>query len=107
VFSYASSFTSGEAGIVIVNTGLSSQIVSVNIQNFVAGTRYYYYTLTGGTDNGEFSGKVYINGNGPTGANGGPSNYLQLTAKSAVIEGGIKVSAPPRSVIFIVADGKK
>ncbi|TWI95274.1 hypothetical protein JN11_04388 [Mucilaginibacter frigoritolerans] len=107
VLSYASSFTSGEAGVVIVNKGTSSQIVSVSLKNFAPGTRYYYYTFTGGTDNGEFSGKVYINGNGPDGANGGPADYLTLTASSSTMNSGIKVSVPPRSVIFLVADSKK
>lgn len=107
VLSYASSFTSGEAGIVIVNKGTSSQIVGVNITNFAPGTKYHYYTFTGGTDNGEFSGKVYINGNGPGGANGGPAGYSTLAASASAMQSGIKVSAPPRSVIFLVADGKK
>ncbi len=107
VFSYASSFTSGQAGVVVVNRGLASQVVNVNIQNFAPGTRYYYYVLVGGTDNGEFSRKVYINGTGPSLASGGPANYTQITAKAALIQGGIKVASPPRSVIFIVADAKK
>ena len=108
IVAYASSFTSGEAGVVIVNKGTASQIVSVNITNFVPGTRYYYYTLVGGTDNGEFSEKVYINGNGPDISTiGGPSGYQTLTAVSSSLTGGIKVSAPPRSVIFLVADNKK
>ncbi|MDP9079587.1 MAG: alpha-L-arabinofuranosidase [Bacteroidota bacterium] len=107
VLSYASSFTSGEAGVVIVNKGTASQTVNVDIKNFAKGSKYYYYTLTGGTDNGEFSGKVYINGNGPNGANGGPSGYLTLTASSSALQNGIKVSAPPMSVIFIVAESKK
>ncbi len=106
VFSYASSFSSGQAGVVLVNRGLSSQVVSVGIQNFAAGTRYYYYVLVGGTDNGEFSRKVYINGVGPSLASGGPSNYAQVYAKAALIQGGIKVAMPPRSVIFLVAEGK-
>lgn len=108
IVSYASSFTSGEAGVVIVNKGTASQIVNVNITNFVPGTRYYYYTLVGGTDNGEFSQKVYINGNGPDISTvGGPSGYQTLSAVSSSLTGGIKVLAPPRSVIFLVADGKK
>jgi hypothetical protein len=107
VLSYASSFTSGDAGVVIVNKGTATQTISVNIQNFAAGTRYYYYTVTGGTDNGEFSRKVYINGNGPSGAAGGPANYTSLTANSSTQQAGITVSAPPRSVIFLVAEGKK
>lgn len=107
VLSYASSFSSGEAGVVVVNKGSSAQTVSININNFAAGSRYYYYTFTGGTDNGEFSRKVYINGNGPTGAAGGPANFLTLAASSATISGGIKVSVPAKSVIFLVAQGKK
>lgn len=107
VLSYASSFSSGDAGVVLVNRGTASQIVSINIQNFAAGTRYYYYTFTGGTDNGEFSRKVYINGNGPDGAAGGPSGYLTLSANSSNIAAGIKISVPPRSVVFLAAEGKK
>ena len=108
IVAYASSFTSGEAGVVIVNKGTASQTVSVNITNFVPGTRYYYYTLVGGTDNGEFSQKVYINGNGPDISTvGGPSGYQTLAAVSSSLTGGIKVSVPPRSVIFLVAEGKK
>jgi len=106
VFSYASSFSSGQAGILVVNRGLTSQTVNINIKNFAAGTRYYYYVLVGGTDNGEFSRKVYINGNGPSSVSGGPSNYAQLKAKASMVQDGIKVASPARSVIFIVADEK-
>jgi len=106
VFSYASSFTSGQAGVVLVNRGLASQVVNINIQNFAAGTRYYYYVLVGGTDNGQFSRKVYINSIGPTSVSGGPTNYAQITAKAALVQGGIKIALPPMSVIFLVADAK-
>jgi len=107
ILSYASSFGSGEAGVVIVNKGISTRTVSINIKNFASGNRFYYYTFTGGSDNGEFSRKVYINANGPGGAAGGPSNYSKLAANSSTLQNGIKISAPPRSVVFIVADGKK
>jgi len=107
VLSYASSYSSGEAGVVIVNKGTASQTVKINISNFKPGSRYYYYTLTGGTDNGEFSGKVYVNGNGPSGANGGPANYLDLNANSSSLANGLKLSVPPRAVIYLVAEGKK
>ncbi|MBV8391299.1 MAG: alpha-L-arabinofuranosidase, partial [Mucilaginibacter sp.] len=88
VLSYASSFSSGEAGVVVVNKGTASQIVKINISNFKPGSRYYYYMLTGGTDNGEFSGKVYVNGNWPSGANGGPANFLDLNANSSTLANG-------------------
>jgi len=76
--SYASSFTSGEAGVVIVNKGTASQTVNVDIKNFAKGSKYYYYTLTGGTDNGEFSGKVYINARRAV-ANAGRRFYINLS----------------------------
>lgn len=107
ILSYASSFGSGAAGVVIVNKGISTQTVSINIKNFATGNRFYYYTFTGGSDNGEFSRKVYINDNGPDGAAGGPANYSKLIANSSTLQNGIKISTPPRSVVFIVADGKK
>jgi len=62
--------------------------------------------LVGGTDNGQFSRKVYINSIGPTSVSGGPTNYAQITAKAALVQGGIKIALPPMSVIFLVADAK-
>lgn len=106
VLSYASGFSSGEAGVVLVNKGTATQVVSVSFSNFNAGSRYYYYLLTGDSDNGDFSAKVLINGNGPEGATGGPSAYRTLLARSATTQGGIKVSLPPRSVAFIAIDKK-
>ncbi|MFL5786786.1 MAG: alpha-L-arabinofuranosidase, partial [Flavisolibacter sp.] len=52
---YASSFSSGEKGIILVNKGTSVQGVNIQFQNFKPGNRFYWYTLSGGTDNGEFS----------------------------------------------------
>lgn len=105
--SYASGFSSGEAGVVLVNKGTSTLTTTVNLANFNAGSRYYYYVLTGGNDNGSFSRKEYINGNGPTGVSGGPAAYQTIQANSAAITGGIKVSLPPLSVVYMVVEGKK
>ncbi len=106
VHCYASGFSSGEAGIVLVNKGTNTQVANVSVSNFNAGNRYYYYVLNGGTENGDFSAKVLINDNAPEAATGGPATYQTLLARSASISGGIKVSLPPRSVIFIAADKK-
>ncbi|MES2455434.1 MAG: alpha-L-arabinofuranosidase [Bacteroidota bacterium] len=107
VFAYASGFSSGEAGVVVVNRGLSAQVASVNISNFKAGSRYYYYTLTGGTDNGDFSAKVLVNDQGPAGAAGGPASYKTLQARSVSQTGGIKLSLPPRSVVYVAVETTK
>lgn len=104
IVSYASTFSSGQAGVVIVNKGTSTQVVKCNFQNFYPGNRYYWYTLTGDTDNGEFSRKVLINGTGPSGVAGGPANYLDLKANSATSDNDIRLSIPPRSATFVLVD---
>ena len=103
---YSSTFSSGEAGTVIVNSGTSNHIVAVNFQHWPAGAKYYWYTLTGGTDNGDFSGQVYVNGTGPSTATGGPLNYSTLSAYAASLTGTIKISVPARSVVYLMADKK-
>lgn len=107
VFGYASSFSSGEAGIVLVNRSKADQPVSIKLNNFAAGDTYYYYTLSGGNDNGDFSHKVYVNGSGPSGASGGPDNYAVIAAYTAQTNGGVKVTVPARSAVFLVISGKK
>lgn len=103
VLSYASSFTSGEKGVILVNKNTTDETVSISLQNAKAGSRFYWYTLTGGTDNGEFSQKVYVNGVGPTEATGGPSsNYTSIKAYSSSTASGMKVLVPARGVVFVV-----
>jgi hypothetical protein len=106
VIAYASSFTSGEAGLVLINKSTSDEIVEVQMDNFEPGIRYYTYTLTGGTDNGEFSRKVIINGVSTTEAGGGPDNYASLRAYSYGLEGDIRVALPSRSVVYLLAEKK-
>ena len=101
---WSSTFTSGQAGTIIVNSGTVNHIVSVDFQHFPAGKNYYWYVLTGGTDNGNFSGQVYVNGTGPSTATGGPLSYATLKANSAPLNGTIKVTVPALSVVYLVAD---
>lgn len=102
---YASSFSSGEKGVILVNKSNSAKIALVNMENAKPGARYYWYSLTGGTDNGDFSRKVIVNGTNPTEATGGPSaTYTGIKAYSAPTSGGIKVNLPPRSAVFMVID---
>lgn len=105
VLSYASSFSSGQKGIILVNKSKSNQYAVVSLKNANPGKRYYWFTLTGGTDNGDFSGKVYVNAKGPTETSGGPADsYTNIKPYSATCEGGIKVALPPRSVVYLVVD---
>jgi hypothetical protein len=104
VIAYGSSFTSGEAGIVIINKGSSSETALVEFEDFKPGIRYYYHTLTGGDDNGDFSRKVFLNGYGTDEEGGGPDDYETVKAFASETEGGIKVSLPPLSVVYLMVE---
>lgn len=104
VVAYATSFNSGDAGIVVVNRGTSAQTVKIDLENFGYGQRFYMYTLTGGTDNGQFSLKVNINGQAATYASGGPANFESIKAEAAAIGSGIKFNSPPSSVQYILVE---
>jgi hypothetical protein len=105
IFSFASSFSSGEKAVILVNKGTAAQNVTIT-SNATVGKRFYYYRLTGGTDNGEFSRKVFVNGKGPDIISGGPSSYATLEAYSSETKNGIKVALLPRSVVYVVIDKK-
>lgn len=102
VIAYASSFDSGQSGVVVVNKAIIKQVVNLQMNNFAHARSYYRYVLTGGTDNGNFSRKVYVNGNGPSGDGGGPDSYTTLKALGTSISEGIKFEAPPLSVTYLL-----
>jgi hypothetical protein len=106
IIAYGSSYSSGQAGVILVNTTASQYTANVSFKNFAAGSKYYFYTLNGGTDNAPFSHKVYVNNSGPAGDSGGPSNYSSIPASTANISGGIVVNVPAYGTVFLVADGK-
>jgi hypothetical protein len=103
---YSSTFSSGQAGTVIINTAGLNHIVSIDFQHFPAGASYHYVVLTGGTDNAPFSSQVYVNGTGPATSTGGPLGYSTIKTYNAPLTGTIKLSVPAMSVIYLVADGK-
>ena len=103
--SYASSFSSGESGVVVVNKSTTAQIVDLKVKNFPEARSFYRFVLTGGTDNGSFSRKVYVNGDGPTQAGGGPKNYETVKAYGKSINGNAKFEVPPLSVTYVLVSG--
>lgn len=107
ILSYASSFTSGEKGIVVVNRGISERVVTLDIRHFKPGQRYYTYLLTGGTDSGNFSRKVYVNGKTTSLEGGGPEDYASLKPYGTTIDGAIRVALPKYSVAFILVEGSR
>lgn len=100
---YASSFSSGEAGVVLVNKGTSNRTVAVNFRHFKAGNRYYWYTLGAGNDNGEYPNKVLVNGQTNSGPVGGPADYASVKAMAAPLTGTLKIAVPPGAVVYLVA----
>jgi hypothetical protein len=104
VIAYASKFSSGQTGVVIINKGTSAQTIALNISNFGYGDRYYVHSLTGGTDNGEFSLRVNVNGQAATHSSGGPDNILDIKAQSFLIGDGVTVSSPARSVQYLLIE---
>lgn len=104
IVAYASKFSLGQSGVVVVNKGTTEQTVSIDLNDFGYGEKYYIYTLTGGTDNGEFSRKVFVNGMGTALASGGPENVELIQAWGRDIGSGIKITAPPRSVSYVLVE---
>ena len=106
ITTYSSTFSTGQAGTVIINSGTANHILSIDYQHFPAGSKYYWYVLTGGTDNAPFSGQVFVNGTGPSTATGGPLNYASIKAYSAPLNGTIKIVIPALSVVYLVSEKK-
>ena len=103
---YASTYSSGEANITLINTSAGPQAVEVKFKNFRKGDRFYWYSLEGSNDNGEFSRKVLVNGEGPAGIAGGPAGYTILKARSAATANGIRVTVPARGMVALVVERK-
>lgn len=105
IISYASAFSSGESSVVVVNKGTTKQIVDLKVDNYPEARSFYRYVLTGGTDNGDFSRKVFVNGEGNMLEGGGPKNYESIKALGKSIYGTVKFEAPPLSVTYVLVSG--
>lgn len=102
VKAYASTFSSGEANVALLNISASAQVVEIKLENFKKGSRFYWYSLEGSNDNGEFSRKVLVNGAAPAGIAGGPEDYAGLKARSAATANGLKVTVPAKGMVTVV-----
>lgn len=104
---YATTFASGEPGIVIINRGTSARVAQLNINHFNPGKKFYWHKLVPGTDNGEFSATVAINNVYPTGSVGGPLSYYAIKAFATTISSqSFKVSVPARGTVFLSVEKK-
>jgi hypothetical protein len=105
ILAYATRFASGETGVIIVNKGKPAQVVKIDPKKISVGNQYYNYSITGGTDNGDFSLFVSVNGVNPTGTQWGPREKLEtISANAYTIDEAIKLNVPARSVQFIMIE---
>jgi hypothetical protein len=102
---YATRFNSGQVGVVLVNKGNAGQTVGINLQNSGYGGRYYFYSLTGGDDDPNYSKFVFVNDSGPEPTRWGPlANLENLKARSDTLIYPIKINSPRYSVQYVLIE---
>ena len=105
IVAYASRFGSGETGVILVNKSKTAKVVKIFPRDIGVGEKYYRYSLTGGTDNGDFSLYVSVNEAAPTGTLWGPSGDPGNIPAHAFTTGNkIVLDCPGHSVQFIMVD---
>ena len=102
---HASSFSSGELGIVAVNMSPKEEILELSIGNKKFGDVAGVYELSSDTP---ASRKVAINGIFPKKNAGGPDNFLKIKAnKIGLKDDKIKLSLKPFSANYILIENEK
>lgn len=104
VYAYATRFSSGHTGVVIVNDGANGQMVILNPKSIGVGDRFYVYTLTGG-DKSALPQSVVVNGHGPSATRWGPLDSLQqIPALAYPVGDTIEFASPANSVEYVLID---
>lgn len=103
---FASKFSSGEAGIVLVNPTQNDHVAQIDVGRGVAGERYYLYEVQTDDPN---SRKIYVNGQTGTQAGGGPEDYESVEAFSSIVpdDGMIAVDARKWGTYYIVVENSR
>lgn len=103
VVTFASSFSDGKKGLVLVNTSAEKKVAMLQIPG-KSSSSACVYSLTGGTDNGSFSQKLFINEKGPQLPAGGPEMFEEIKAWKYTFNNKMKLALPARSVQYILID---
>lgn len=101
----ASSFSSGHAGVIVLNKSPEPRTTALSLKNFVAGSRYYFYILSPENDN-PLSKKVLVNSQSNGSIAGGPLEYETVKAFSRTTDGAVLLELPPFSVGYIMIEGQ-
>lgn len=109
VYSYASVLDDGKIGLVLVNTLRTDEVAQLEVPNWPGIQRFYQYSLTGGSDNGDFSLQVSVNGIGPSTTKiGGPIHTFEnIKAQTAVVNDLLKIRLPRLSVQYLLLEKKQ
>lgn len=104
IIAYASRFTSGHTGVVIINqNSTTGRILKLVPTNMSIGSKYYVYSLTGmGSPN--FADSVAVNSIPPTPTYWGPISNLATLKAWAYPTDTIKIVTPAKSAQFILID---
>ena len=105
VLAYASTFSSGHIGVIVINKRTGGQIIKIDPKNLGVGNRFYIYSLTG-INTSQWPQSVVVNGTGPIPSTAwGPLTGLtSLPAWASPIGDTIRFSSPGNSVQFILID---
>lgn len=96
---YASTFSTGEVGLMVVNYGEAEEQLQVSAAgNFESAYWYSVYANNAQPGNKKF----YINGQTSSTIGGGPENFLDLPAQAASYDGNKMLPIAPYSLTFIV-----
>lgn len=101
---YASTFTSGEIGLVIVNTSGTNKVLHLDMDNVLNGAQYdkiWWYDFY--ADNMDVGNKrFYINGQTGTTAGGGPDNFATIAPYQSAFSAANTIDSRKYSVQYVV-----
>lgn len=106
IIPYASTYSSGQINVTLINTSPTAVTTEIKFNNFNMGKQFYWYSLEGSSDNGEFSRKVFVNGAGPALEAGGPAGYATLKPYATPVGNKLQVTVPALGAVCLVVDKK-
>ncbi len=103
---YASTFSSGEVGLIIINTDANAHTVNIDLSTFATeeADMYWHELHANNLEAGDH--KFYINGETGTTTGGGPDNFANIAPFKAHLKSGKSFEAKKYSVNFIVLKPK-
>ena len=97
---HTSTFSSGEIGMVLINTSNIEEVVEIDFKNRITGKKFYFYEITSDDPN---SRRIKINDFETNKLAGGPENYYRLPAYEQIKNNNfIKLKLKPFSASYIL-----